>query len=68
MVGISGSRAAERAHIFRKGRIEDRGRREGGEGEKETKRERKEGRVRIKEGEKRIGEKGNRRTKDNISI
>ena len=41
MVGISGSRAAERAHIFRKRRIEDRERREEGEGEKETKRERK---------------------------
>ena len=65
MVGISGSRAAERAHIFRKRRIEDRGRREGGEGGKERGRKGKEERVRIKEGEKGTG---SRRTKDNISI
>ena len=69
MVGISGSRAAERAHIFRKGRMKDRGRREGREGEREMRREKKEREGRGSENkgrEKGIGEKGSRRTKDNL--
>ena len=59
MVGISGSRAAERAHIFRKGRMKDRVRREGREGEREMKREKKEREGRGSENKGRG--KGNRR-------